>query len=105
MCAFVINCHLQIFCCFLFVLIGNEDIDIEHHNALRTDPESFIFECLSIDDVEKLLNESIECLCTMLKCMPSLAKTLLLQHRWCINEIVKKYRDNANELLVSYHEI
>lgn len=73
---------------------------------MRTDPESFIYECLTVDDVEKLLNESVECLCKMLNIAPSLAKTLLLEHRWCINEIAKKYRDNANELLVSHcHQI
>lgn len=80
---------------------GNEDIDIEHHNALKTDPESFIYDCLTVDDVEKLLNESIECLCNLVKCAPSLAKTLLLEHRWGINEVVKKYRENATELLVT----
>lgn len=84
----------------LFNNIGTEDIDIEHHNALKTDPESFVFECLSVEDVDKLLNESIECLCNMIKCAPSLAKTLLLEHRWSVNEIVKKYRENATELLV-----
>lgn len=81
--------------------IGTEDIDIEHHNALKTDPESFIFECLSVEDVDKLLNESIECLCNMINCAPSLAKTLLLEHRWSVNEIVNKYRENPTELLVS----
>lgn len=80
---------------------GTEDIDIEHHNALKTDPESFVFECLSIEDVDKLLNESIECLCNMINCAPALAKTLLLEHRWSVSEIVKKYRENPTELLVS----
>lgn len=79
---------------------GTEDIDIEHHNALKTDPESFVFECLSVEDVDKLLNESIECLCNTINCAPSLAKTLLLEHRWSVNEIVKKYRDDPTELLV-----
>lgn len=83
------------------MLTGTEDIDIEHHNALKTDPESFAFECLSVEDVDKLLNENIECLCNMINCAPSLAKTLLLEHRWSVNEIVKKYREDANELLVS----
>lgn len=82
-------------------MTGTEDIDIEHHNALKTDPESFQFECLTVEDVDKLLNESIECLCNMINCAPSLAKTLLLEHRWNVNEIVKKYRENATELLVS----
>lgn len=91
--------HLFIF--FRIHFTGNEDIDIEHHNALKTDPESFIYDCLTVDDVEKLLNESIECLCNLIKCAPSLAKTLLLDYRWGINEIVKKYRENATELLVT----
>lgn len=68
---------------------------------MKTDPESFIYDCLTVDDVEKLLNESIECLCNLIKCAPSLAKTLLLDYRWGINEIVKKYRENATELLVT----
>lgn len=91
------------------IFIGTEDIDIERHNALKTDPESFIFECLSVEDVDKLLNESIECLCNLINCAPSLAKTLLLEHRWSVNEIVNKYRENPTELLVSecqrYHSL
>lgn len=85
----------------LYCTIGAEDIDIEHHNALKMDPESFAFECLSVEDVDKLLNESIECLCNMINCPPSLAKTLLLEHRWSVTEIVTKYRENPTELLVS----
>lgn len=81
---------------------GTEDIDIEHHNALKTDPESFVFECLSVEDVDKLLNESIECLCNTINVPPALAKTLLLEHRWNVNEIIKKYRDDPTELLVRY---
>ncbi|XP_031641143.1 potential E3 ubiquitin-protein ligase ariadne-2 [Contarinia nasturtii] len=80
---------------------GTEDIDIEHHNALKTDPESFEYDCLSVEDVDKLLNESIECLCNTINCAPSLAKTLLLEHRWSVNEIVKRYRENPTELLTS----
>lgn len=64
------------------------------------DPESFVYECLSVEDVEKLLNESIECLCNSINCPPPLAKALLLEHRWSISDIVEKYRENATELLV-----
>lgn len=60
-----------------------------------------MYDCLSVEDVDKLLNESIECLCNSIKCAPSLAKALLLEHHWNISEIVKKYRENASELLVS----
>lgn len=93
--------NYQIHNLFGEIVIGNEDIDIEHHNAKKTDPESFVFECLTVEDVEKLLNEAVECLCNVTKVAPSLAKTLLLEHRWSINEIVKQFRENANELLVS----
>lgn len=82
-------------------MAGSEDIDIEHHNAKKTDPENFVYDCLTVEDVDKLLNESVECLSNIIKCAPSLAKTLLLEHRWCINEVVTKYRENASELLVS----
>lgn len=84
-----------------FSLAGTEDVDIEHHNAKKCDPENFVYDCLTVEDVDKLLNESVECLSNIIKCAPSLAKTLLLEHRWCINEVVTKYRENASELLVS----
>lgn len=82
-------------------IVGLEDVDIEHHNAKKTDPENFVYDCLTVEDVDKLLNESVECLSNIIKCAPSLAKTLLLEHRWCINEVVTKYRENASALLVS----
>lgn len=94
-------CWLKTLTSTFFFLIGNEDFDIEHHHALKIDPENFIYDCLTVEDVEKLLNEAIECLCNSIKCAPSLAKTLLLEHRWSINEIVKRYRENSSELLVS----
>lgn len=81
--------------------IGVEDVDIEHHNARKSDPEHFEYDCLTVEDVEKLLNESVERLSNQIKCAPSLAKTLLLEHKWCLNEIVTKYRENPAEFLVS----
>lgn len=75
-------------------------MDIEHHNAKKSDPEHFEYDCLTVEDVEKLLNESVECLSNIIKSAPSLAKTLLLEHKWCLNEIVTKYRENPSELLV-----
>lgn len=68
---------------------------------MKTDPENFIYDCLTIEDVEKLLNESVECLSNIIKCVPSFAKTLLLEHQWSISEIVKKYHENSSDPLVS----
>ena len=60
-------------------------------------------DCLSVDEVEKLLNESVEKLSNDLTITPSLAKVLLHEHKWQIQEIVDKYRDNASSLLVSIY--
>jgi ariadne-2 len=80
--------------------IGNED-DIDNVDPKKTDPEYFTYDCLTVDEVEKLLNESVEKLSNTLKITPSLAKVLLHEHKWDANDIVEKYRDNAANLLVS----
>ena len=80
---------------------GVEDVDIEQYDPKKSDPEYFMFDCLTVEDVEKLLNESVECLSNIIKCAPSLAKIFLLENKWCLNEIVLKYKENAAGLLVS----
>lgn len=80
--------------------VGNED-DIDNVDPKKTDPEYFLYDCLTVDEVEKLLNESVEKLSITLKITPSLAKVLLHEHKWDANDIVEKYRDNASNLLVS----
>ncbi|KAL7048932.1 hypothetical protein ACKWTF_003534 [Chironomus riparius] len=79
---------------------GNED-DIDNVDPKKTDPEFFMYECLTVDEVEKVLNESVEKLSNSLKITPSLAKVLLNEHRWNSNDIIDRYRDNASNLLVS----
>ncbi|KAG5677911.1 hypothetical protein PVAND_007627 [Polypedilum vanderplanki] len=81
---------------------GNED-DIDNVDPKKTDPEFFLYDCLSVDEVEKLLNELVEKLSNTLKITPSLAKVLLNEHKWNLNDIVERYRDNASNLLVSSH--
>lgn len=81
-------------------IVGAEDVDIEHYDPKKSDPEYFVYECLNIEEVDKLLNETVELLCSILKCTQSLAKNFLLEHKWCLNEIVSKYRDNPNGPLV-----
>lgn len=53
-----------------------------------------------MEEVEKLLNESVEKLNTILQITPSLAKVLLLEHQWVNQVVVDKYRQNANALLI-----
>lgn len=91
--------------CFLKLLFsisntGHED-DIENVDPKKTDPEYFVHDCLSVDEVEKVLNESVEGLSITLKITPSLAKVLLHAHNWNAASVAEKYRDNASNLLVS----
>lgn len=58
-----------------------------------------------MEAVEKLLNETVEQLSNIIKVTPSLAKVLLLEHKWKIAEVVEKYRQNASALMVSVFEI
>ncbi|XP_055374311.1 potential E3 ubiquitin-protein ligase ariadne-2 [Condylostylus longicornis] len=80
---------------------SGEDCDIEQIDPKKTDPEYFEFECLNVEEVEKLLNESVEKLSTILQITPSLAKVLLHEHKWTIQNIIEKYRENASNLLIS----
>lgn len=77
-----------------------EDCDIEQLDPSKTDPEYFSYECLNEEDVERLLNESVETLSNNLQITPSLAKVLLHSHSWAIQDITRKYLDNASQLLV-----
>uniref|UniRef100_A0A1A9ZL14 RBR-type E3 ubiquitin transferase n=1 Tax=Glossina pallidipes TaxID=7398 RepID=A0A1A9ZL14_GLOPL len=79
---------------------SGEDCDVERLDPKKADPEYFEYECLTVEEVEKLLNESVEKLNTILQITPSLAKVLLLEHQWMNHVVVDKYRQNANALLI-----
>jgi ariadne-2 len=78
-----------------------EECDIEQIDLKPCDPESFIYDCMTVEEVERLLNESVEKLSTLLQVTPSLAKVLLHEMKWNTDEVVEKYRNNASNLLVS----
>lgn len=80
---------------------SGEDCDVERIDPRKTDPEFFEYDCLTVEEVEKLLNESVEKLSIILQITPSLAKVLLLEHKWNNKEITDKYRENASALLIS----
>jgi protein ariadne-2 len=50
------------------------DLDYIHDYEKDNDPEYFEYECLQIEEVERLLNESVEDICKSLGVSPSLAK-------------------------------
>uniref|UniRef100_A0A182P5J3 RBR-type E3 ubiquitin transferase n=1 Tax=Anopheles epiroticus TaxID=199890 RepID=A0A182P5J3_9DIPT len=92
---------LRLLYLFLSPSTAGEDCDIEQIDPKRTDPEYFVYECLNVEEVEKLLNESVEKLSTQLQITPSLAKVLLHETRWNTAEVIERYRNNASNLLVS----
>lgn len=51
-----------------------DDNDIEQIDPSKTDPEYFEYECLTEEQVERLLNETVEVLSNNLQITPSLAK-------------------------------
>lgn len=54
---------------------NGEDCDIEPVDMSKTDPEYFAYECLSVEEVERLLNESVETLSNSLQvCSNNLVK-------------------------------
>lgn len=80
---------------------GLDDCESDQTEAKRRNPEHFEYSCLSLDEVEKLLNESVEALSNTLQIIPSLSKVLLHEHKWDEGEIVARYRDNSSSLLVN----
>ncbi|KOB68164.1 Ariadne 2, partial [Operophtera brumata] len=82
---------------------GQDDCDMETIDRTKSDPEYFLFTCLKVEEVEKLLNESIELLSNSLQITPSLAKVALHAYQWNAQEIINKYKENANEVLVYSH--
>lgn len=51
-----------------------DDNDIEQIDPRKTDPEHFVYDCLTEEEVERLLNETIEVLTNTIQVTPSLAK-------------------------------
>ncbi|XP_073976847.1 E3 ubiquitin-protein ligase ari-2 [Rhodnius prolixus] len=70
-----------------------EDCDIEENDS-TLDPEHFSYECLCVDEVEKLLNESVEALSNNLRITPSLAKVLLHTHEWAVLPSAIAYKNS-----------
>lgn len=46
-----------------------DSFEVEPSDPKKTDPEYFEFKCLTTEEVEKLLNESVESLCATLSVM------------------------------------
>jgi ariadne-2 len=78
---------------------GEIDNDIGDNQQVR-DPEYAVYECLRVDEVERLLNENVEFLTTNLQITPSLAKLFLHTHEWALQDILLKYQDNASNIMV-----
>lgn len=54
-----------------------DDNDLDNYDPSQTDPEYFNYDCLNEEQVERLLNETVELLSNNLQITPSLAKVNL----------------------------
>lgn len=97
---------------------NDEDSDIERIDPTKVDPEYFDYKCLSEEEVERLLNETVESLSNRLIISPSLAKVsdkslnclgiiskkplqvLLHSQHWNTNEVIHKYKENPQQTLI-----
>ncbi|CAG9817003.1 unnamed protein product [Phaedon cochleariae] len=79
----------------------NDDIDIEQIDPRKIDPEYFEFNCLFEEQVDRLLNETVETLSNMHQISPSLAKVLLHSHQWNIQEVTRKFKENPTQTLIA----
>lgn len=70
-----------------------DDCDIEEKDV-NDDPEHFNYECLCVEEVERLLNESVEALSDDLRITPSLAKVVLHTHEWAVVPSALAYKNN-----------
>ncbi|KAK2163122.1 hypothetical protein LSH36_85g05039 [Paralvinella palmiformis] len=73
--------------------------DNDVNEIQEDDPESFEFELLKVEDVERLLNESVETLCKAINVAPSLAKLLLHMQKWLSTDVIARYRQDSSKLL------
>ncbi|XP_069142389.1 potential E3 ubiquitin-protein ligase ariadne-2-like [Argopecten irradians] len=76
-----------------------DDLDIDRPKK-TDDPEYFEYELLKVEDVERLLNEDVEVLCSCLKVDPHLAKMLLQVHQWKKEFIMERYKRDPAKFLV-----
>lgn len=67
----------------------------------KKDADTDYFECLTEEQVESFLNGAVEKLSDKLNITASLAKILLNTHNWEEADIVRKYNEDANHLLIS----
>lgn len=74
---------------------NDNDIESERHGK---DPEHSVYECLRVDEVERLLNENVEYLSTTLSTTPSMAKLYLHAYKWAIQEIISRYQNKTLDI-------
>ncbi|XP_013385980.1 potential E3 ubiquitin-protein ligase ariadne-2 [Lingula anatina] len=77
----------------------DQDVEFDKPNPCE-DPEYFEYELLKIEDVDRLLNENVEALCSSLEIPPSLAKVLLHRHNWARTEVEQRHKRDPHKLMV-----
>lgn len=64
------------------------------------DPEYIEYSCLTVSQVERLLDDVTERVANVLHIAPSLAKLLLHMHQWDENSLIELYHSDPNNTLI-----
>lgn len=73
--------------------------DTEMERAVEDDPEYYEFLLLKVEDVDLLLNESVEAVCQATGIKPSLAKVLLHTQKWVSGDVISRHTRDASKFL------
>jgi len=77
---------------------GGDDAELDMDGE-NDDPEYFDYTLLTVEDVERLLNESVEYLSKAINVTPSLAKMVLHNMKWMTEEAERLYKQDSQQLL------
>ncbi|CAL8074279.1 unnamed protein product [Calicophoron daubneyi] len=78
------------------------DTYLDHERALldKANLEAFSYKELEMDEVEGILNQDVDILCNSIEVPPSVARSLLLNHNWELENVKSRFLSDPIKLLV-----
>ncbi|XP_007577478.1 E3 ubiquitin-protein ligase ARIH2 [Poecilia latipinna] len=73
--------------------------DVEQQGADSSDPEEYLFTCLTYKESQRVLTEEVNTVATALKVSPSVAKLILVHFHWQVSQILDRCKSSSSQLL------